>query len=277
MKNAFFVSMETQNAKKKIVLITGGSSGIGLAIAKKLSETENYILLSLSRSQSKIDRALQTEPSLSDKLEFLTGDIANEADCNRLASHIEEKYGMLHGLVNNAAILTKGGMEDMPFETWKFNLKINLDGPFLLTKTLLPLLKKAKGASVVNISSVAALRPGSSIAYSVSKAGLDMLTEFLAGDLGPYKIRVNSINPGLVKTNIHLDNHIVENKAAYKQMIDKSIGRYPIGRVGEAEDIAHLAAFLLSGESSLITGSIIKADGGVHVYNDLIPKKNQKK
>lgn len=273
----FFVSMEKRNTQKKIILITGGSSGIGLAIAKKLSESNDYVIISLSRSQLKIDRALKAEPALADKIEFTTGDIANEADCKRLASYLESKYGMLHGLVNNAAILTKGGIEDMPFETWKSNLKINLDGPFLLTKTLLPLLKKSEGASVVNISSVAALRPGSSIAYSVSKAGLDMLTEFLAGDLGPYQIRVNSINPGLVKTNIHLDNQIVENETAYKQMIEKSIRRYPIGRVGEADDIAHLAAFLLSDESSLITGSIIKADGGVHVYNDLIPEKNRKK
>ncbi len=273
----FFVSMEKRNTQKKIILITGGSSGIGLAIAKKLSESNDYVIISLSRSQLKIDRALKAEPALADKIEFTTGDIANEADCKRLASYLESKYGMLHGLVNNAAILTKGGIEDMPFETWKSNLNINLDGPFLLTKTLLPLLKKSEGASVVNISSVAALRPGSSIAYSVSKAGLDMLTEFLAGDLGPYQIRVNSINPGLVKTNIHLDNQIVENETAYKQMIEKSIRRYPIGRVGEADDIAHLAAFLLSDESSLITGSIIKADGGVHVYNDLIPEKNRKK
>ncbi len=164
-------------------------------------------------------------------------------------------------------------MEMVSYDQWKFNLEVNLNGPYLLTQTLLPLLKKAKGASIVNVTSIASVRPGSSVAYSVSKAGLDMLTEFLAGDLGPYKIRVNSINPGLVKTNIHLDNQIVKDREAYENLLKNALPRYPIGRIGEPEDIANLAVFLLSDQADWITGSIIKIDGGAAVFNDLIPPK----
>lgn len=260
--------------KKKNVLITGGSSGIGLAIAEKLLLEGGYEVLSVSRSSEKIKRALDSKPLLKDKVDFIPGDVTNESDCERIRKYIARKFGVLHGLVNNAGILTKGAMEDISYEQWKYNLDVNLNGPYLLTKTLLPLLKKAGGASVVNISSIAGLKPGSSVAYSVSKAGLDMLTEFMAGDLGPYKIRANSINPGLVRTNIHLDNKIVEDEKAYANLLKKALPRYPIGRIGEPEDIANLALFLLSDASSLITGAIIKADGGANVYNDLIPSKD---
>lgn len=259
---------------RKNILITGGSSGIGLAIAERLSTENKFNLVSVSRSEEKIKRALRSKPSLQNRVNFITADVSSENDCERVRKYLEEKYGVLHGLINNAGILTKGGIEVISYNQWKKNLDINLNAPYLLAKILLPLLKKANGASIINISSIASLKPGSSIAYSVSKAGLDMLTEFMAGDLGPYGIRVNSINPGLVKTNIHLDNNIVEDKNAYRALIEKAVARYPIGRIGEAEDIANLAFFLLSDESSFITGAIIKADGGANIYNDLIPPKD---
>lgn len=258
--------------KDKIILISGGSSGIGLAIAEDLISRGSHVI-SLSRSEEKIERALKQKPQLKGKVDFVTGDISNPEDAKRLYQHIADTYGVLHGLVNNAGVLTKGTMETVSIDDWQFTLDVNLTGPYILTKTLLPLMKKASGASIVNISSVAGLKPGTSVAYSVSKAGLDMLTRFLAGDLGPYKIRVNSVNPGLVKTNIHLDNKIFEDTKNYEAMLDKARPRYPIGRIGEPEDIANMVRFLLSEESSWVTGSIITADGGVMVENDLIPPK----
>ncbi|MFO8067894.1 MAG: SDR family oxidoreductase [Bacteroidales bacterium] len=257
---------------KKIFLVTGGSSGIGLAVVNALSAKGN-IVVSLSRSKDKIDRALKQMPQLSEKVDFLTGDTSSQEDMERLSLHIKNKYGVLHGVVNSAAVLNKGTIETISVDSWRSLMDVNLTGPYIVIKALLPLLKKAKGASIVNISSVAGLKPGTSIAYSVSKAGLDMMTRFLAGDLGPYKIRVNSVNPGLVKTNIHLDNKIFEDKKAYDQMIEKSAKRYPIGRVGEPEDISEIVEFLLSEKASWITGSVISIDGGIIVENDLIPQK----
>ncbi len=258
--------------EKKVFLISGGSSGIGLEIAAGLADSGHRVI-SLSRSREKIERGIQQYPALENKVDFITGDISSEEDAEYVRTHVAEKYGVLHGLVNNAGILTHGTLETISVEDWKLTLDVNLTGPYILTKALLPLLKQAGSASVVNISSVAGLKPGTSVAYSVSKAGLDMLTRFLAGDLGPYKIRVNSVNPGLVRTNIHLDNKVVADKEAYEAMLDKARPRYPLGEIGEPEDIAHMVMFLLSDEASWISGSIIPVDGGIMVENDLIPPK----
>ena len=258
---------------KKVFLITGGSSGIGLAIASALIE-KGHQVVSLSRSPEKVERALKQYPQMSERLHFIHGDVSSQEDARRIAEYIREEFGLLHGLVNNAGVLSKGSLETTDLDQWKHTLEVNLTGPFILTKELLPSLKKAGGASVVNISSVAGLKPGTSISYSVSKSGLDMFTRFLAGDLGPYGIRVNSVNPGLVRTNIHLDNQIMETREAYEEMLAKARPRYPLGRIGEADDIAAMVLFLLSDASSWMTGSIITLDGGVMVENDLIPPKD---
>ncbi len=258
--------------KKKTVLITGGSSGIGFETAELLI-AEGYNVISLSRSIEKINRALDDRQGIDKSIDFIIGDISNPADAERIKDHIKKEYGVLHGLVNNAGVLTKGTLETIEPDDWQYTLDVNLTGPYIITKALLPLLKNAGGASVVNISSVAGLKPGTSLAYSVSKAGLDMFTRFLAGDLGPYNIRVNSVNPGLVRTNIHLDNKIFADTEAYESMLEKARPRYPLGHIGEAGDIAAMIAFLLSEKAKWITGSIITVDGGVMVENDLIPPK----
>ncbi len=257
---------------KKVYLISGGSSGIGLTIVNDLVSAGHGVV-SISRSESKIARALREMPHLEGKAEFITSNISSEPDLSAVYRHILDKYGVVHGLVNNAGILTKGTIETISTDDWRYTLDVNLTGPYILTRAMLPLLKKADGASIVNISSVAGLKPGTSVAYSVSKAGLDMLTRFLAGDLGPYNIRVNSVNPGLVRTPIHLDNRVVEDRDAYEAMLEKARPRYPIGRIGNPGDISGLVVFLLSDKASWITGSIITADGGVMVENDLIPPK----
>ncbi len=257
---------------RKVFLISGGSSGIGLSIADRLVQ-DGHQVISLSRSPEKVERALKEMPHLKDEVDFVNGDISDPGDADRLFREIEAKYGKLDGLVNNAGVLTKGTIETVSVEDWQFTLDVNLTGPYILTRAMLPLLRNAGSASVVNISSVAGLKPGTSVAYSVSKAGLDMLTRFLAGDLGPYNIRVNSVNPGLVRTHIHLDNKVFADRESYEAMLEKARPRYPIGRIGEPEDISALVTFLLSDEASWITGSIIAADGGVMVENDLIPPK----
>lgn len=261
--------------EKKVIVITGGSSGIGLQTISQLSDNENIHVISFSRSEDKIKTALK-ETGNRKNVTYVRGDVTSIDDCQKLAEQINREHAKLHGLVNNAGVLTKGGMEDIDYEKWKYNLEINLNGVYLLTRSLLPMLKKANGASIVNVSSIAALKPGSSVAYSVSKAGLDMLTEFLAGDLAPYNIRVNSVNPGLVRTPIHINNKIFENIEDYEKLLKNAVGRYPVNRVGEPEDIANLIEFLLSDKSSWITGSIMKIDGGAMIYNDLIPPKGQK-
>lgn len=257
----------------KNVLITGGSSGIGLAIAELLVKQGGYRVISLSRSSQKISQALAGKPWLKSKVDFITGDVSQPEDCHRLYIFIKQKYLMLHGLVNNAGMLTSGGIQDIGFELWKKNLDINLNAPYLLTQTMIPLLRASGNCSVVNISSIASRIPGRSIAYSVSKAGLDMLTEFLAGELGPYRIRVNTVSPGLVETNLHLDSKVIANQENYRKMIEKSELKYPLGRIGKPGDIAQIVEFLLSDRAEWITGANIRIDGGTCVFNEILPKK----
>ncbi|PRY98786.1 NAD(P)-dependent dehydrogenase (short-subunit alcohol dehydrogenase family) [Marinilabilia salmonicolor] len=257
---------------KKVILITGGSSGIGLSIAEKLAG-QNYQVISLSRNKEKIERALKEKPNLKNKVDFIIGDVSSQDSINQLCSYIKENYGVLHGLVNSAGVITIGTLESLKADEWQKMLDINLTGPFLVTKTLLPLMKKANGASIINISSIAGLRPGTSIGYSVSKAGLDMLTRFLVADLGPYNIRVNSINPGLVKTHLHFDNNIFSNQEDYNKMVEGARVRHPLKKVGEPEDIANMVNFLLSDEASWISGAVIPLAGGVTEENGFLPPK----
>ncbi|MFO8000405.1 MAG: SDR family oxidoreductase [Marinilabilia sp.] len=257
---------------KKTYLITGGSSGIGLAIGEKLT-SQGHQVVSVSRNKRKIERALEEKPHLKNKVDFITGDVSTTDDIKAIYKHINEHYGILHGLVNSAGVISVGTLETLEAGDWQKMLDVNLTGPFLVTKTLLPLLKKANGAAIVNISSIAGLRPGTSIGYSVSKAGLDMFTRFLTADLGPYKIRVNSVNPGLVRTPLHFDNQLVDNREDYENMVEKARVRHPVGRVGETKDIAGIVSYLLSDEASWISGSIIPVDGGVTEENNLIPPK----
>ena len=130
-----------------------------------------------------------------------------------------------------------------------------------MVKTFLPLLKKGRNASIVNISSMASQRVGGSIAYSASKAGLDALTKYLAQELGKYQIRVNSINPGAVYTNIYVASGDYTQKG-YDQWSEKKAPGYPLGRIGRPEDLAPAIEFLLSELSLWQTGDIILVDGG---------------
>jgi len=257
----------------KIYLVTGGSSGIGLAIAEKLA-SDGAKVISVSRNSKKIERALGEKPHLRGKVDFITGDVSNQQEIDKLAKYIHDEYGVLHGLVNSAGIISVGTLETLDPSDWQKMLDVNLTGPFLVTKTILPLLKKANGAAIVNISSIAGMRPGTSIGYSVSKAGLDMFTRFLTADLGPYKIRVNSVNPGLVRTHLHFDNQLVNNQDDYETMIENARVRHPVGRIGETSDIANMVAYLLSDEASWMSGTIIPLDGGVTEENNLMPPKD---
>ena len=255
---------------KKVFVVTGGSSGIGLAVIRKLIEEPSYHVISFSRSQEKIERALLELGEIPQNLKFYEGDVCNENDCHRFSDFAKKNHNFINGLVNAAGVLTQGGIENINYSQWKYNLDVNLNGPYLFTQNLLSMLKAAKGASIVNVSSIASLRPGRSVAYSVSKAGLDMLTEYLAGELAQYKIRVNSVNPGFIRTNIHIDNQIVSTNEEYEAMAAEIARRNPLGRAGEANEVADLIMFLLNDKSSWITGSIFKIDGGTLIENDFL-------
>ena len=248
--------------EKKIVLVTGGTSGIGLGTIEYLLEQDNYEIISLSRGDKNLSIAKEKLGSNACNVTFLQGDISKEQDCKKIYEEIEKKYNRLDGLVNSAGIIKLGGIEEQSLEEWNNSININLTGIFLLTKTLLPLLKKGTNPSVVNISSMSSERAGGSIAYCASKAGVDMLTKYMGQELGKYNIRVNSVNPAAVYTNIYVASGDYTQEGYDKWSEDKK-KLYPLGRIGNAKkDIAPTIEFLLSDKSLWTTGSIYLVDGG---------------
>lgn len=248
--------------EKKIVLVTGGTSGIGLGTIEYLLEQNNYEIISLSRGDKNLSIAKEKLGGNVNRVTFLQGDISKEQDCKRIYEEIENKYNRLDGLVNSAGIIKLGGIEEQSLEEWNNSININLTGIFLLTKTLLPLLKKGTNPSVVNISSMSSERAGGSIAYCASKAGVDMLTKYMGQELGKYNIRVNSVNPAAVYTNIYVASGDYTQEGYDKWSEDKK-KLYPLGRIGDAKkDIAPTIEFLLSDKSLWTTGSIYLVDGG---------------
>ncbi len=248
--------------EKKIVLITGGTSGIGLGTIEYLLEQGNYEIISLSRGDKNLSLAKEKLGSNGNRVTFLQGDISKEQDCKRIYEEINKRYNRLDGLVNSAGIIKLGGIEEQTLEEWNNSININLTGIFLLTKTLLPLLKKGTNPSVVNISSMSSERAGGSIAYCASKAGVDMLTKYMGQELGKYNIRVNSVNPAAVYTNIYVASGDYTQEG-YDKWSEEKTPLYPLGRIGDAKkDIAPTIEFLLSDKSLWTTGSIYLVDGG---------------
>lgn len=246
----------------RIVLITGGNSGIGLGTAKYLLKNDYYII-TVSRNEKNINDAKEQLGDFSDRVTFLQGDISKVEDCNRIYNEINKKYGRLDGLVNSAGITTSGGIEQESIEEWNKTLNVNLTGIFILIKTLLPLLKKSENASIVNISSISSIRVGSSISYCVSKAGVDMLTHYLGKELAKYNIRVNSINPAEVYSNLNIVNGRY-TKEEYDEKMEQRAKKYPLGKIGDAEkDLAPSIEFLLSDKSLWTTGATYIIDGGI--------------
>jgi len=247
----------------KTYLVTGGTSGIGFGIVKKLLSIEGSRVISISRDQNKIAEAQKKLGTDNGIVKFFTGDVSKSDVIASLMKEIDAEYSSLYGLVNCAGIILPGGIEECSFENWDTTMNANINGAFIVTKAFLPLLKKNNPpASIVNISSVCSLRGGSSISYSTSKAATDMFTKCLAVELAKYKIRVNAVNPGVVVSNLQIASGIVSNQEEYNAFLERMKPLHPLGRVGTPEEIANAVIFLLSEESSWTTGAILSVDGG---------------
>ena len=247
---------------KKVILITGGNSGIGLGTVKYLLKKE-YKIITVSRNENSIKNAKEQLGDLSKQVLFLQGDISKIEDCKNIFNNIEKKYNKLDGIVNSAGITTSGGIEEESIEDWNKTINTNLTGIYILIKTLLPLLKKGINPSIVNVSSISSIRVGSSISYCVSKAGVDMLTHYLGKELAKYNIRVNSINPGEVYSNLNIVNGRY-TKEEYDEKMSKRAKSYPLGKIGDAEnDLAPTIELLLSDNSLWTTGATYIIDGGI--------------
>ena len=244
----------------KTALITGGGTGIGRAIAKRFVHEGASVAVSGRR----LDRLEDTVSTLGDAGMAIQADVTIGEDVQRMARAVIDRWGRLDILVNNAATITsRTALLDTPVEEWDFMHGVNVRGVFLVCQSILPHMIEQGSGSIVNIASVAGQRgqPGNST-YSTTKGALMNMTRSIAVDYGAHGIRVNSISPALVRTEM-AETRLKPGDNWEERAAREWIPNYPLGRIGRPEDIANGALFLASDEASWITGTDLIIDGGM--------------
>jgi NAD(P)-dependent dehydrogenase (short-subunit alcohol dehydrogenase family) len=243
----------------KSVLITGSTSGIGKACALRFAVAGANVA-AVGRKQEALDALKNEVENKGTKLLSITADLSQEDTPESVVSQTVEHFGGIDVLVNAAGHISSGTIEDTSLDAWDAMLKINLRAVFQLMQQAAPTLIERRG-NIVNVSSVTGLRafPGV-LAYCVSKAGVDQLTRCAALELAAKGVRVNAVNPGVVVTEIHRRGGMTDEQ--YAAFLERSKQTHPLGRVGQADEIAELVLFLASDRASWITGATYSIDGG---------------
>jgi NAD(P)-dependent dehydrogenase (short-subunit alcohol dehydrogenase family) len=252
MKNLFDI-------RNKVALVTGGSRGIGLMIARGFVENGAKVYIS-SRKQEVCDK-VAAELSKSGTCISLPADLSREAECNRLAAELASREPALHILVNNAGANWGAPLSEYPDSAWDKVLALNVKSVFHLTRAALPQLEKGAQpgdpARVINIGSIDGLRVPllETYAYSSSKAAVHHLTRVLAMQLAGRNITVNAVAPGPFESKM-----MAETLDRFRDAI---VASCPLGRIGEPEDMAGVAIYLASRAGAYVTGAVIPVDGGI--------------
>jgi NAD(P)-dependent dehydrogenase (short-subunit alcohol dehydrogenase family) len=249
-------SVELQN---RVALVTGATSGIGAAIAHRFAAEGASIALVARRAES-LHQMAETLAQSGARVHPIAVDLAADEGPESAVRETVAAFGRLDILVNSAGILSMGTIETTSLAAWDEMMRINVRSVFELMQKAMPHLAEHRG-NVVNISSVTGPRsfPGV-LAYCVSKAALDQLTHCAALEMAEKGVRINSVNPGVVATGLHLKTGMEE--AAYEAFLQRSRTTHPLGRVGTPEEVVELALFLASDRASWITGVTYLIDGG---------------
>jgi 3alpha(or 20beta)-hydroxysteroid dehydrogenase len=241
----------------KVALITGGAGGSGAATAR--SFVEEGAGVAIADVASEPGKALASE--LGDGAHYLTLDVTSEDDWSSGVSEVRDRFGRLDVLINNAGILKFGGVEGTSLDDYMTVIRVNQIGAFLGMRTAVPAMKDAGGGSIVNVSSVEGIRGSAGlVAYCASKFAIRGMTKSAAVELGPSKIRVNAVAPGVI------DTPMVRAQGLDGLDLDGLFGKIPAARVGRTEDVAGLMVFLASDESSYFTGADFVIDGGATAF-----------
>ncbi len=242
--------------QNQIALVTGGTRGIGRAIALRLAQAGATVVLTGRTAQAAEEVAMHIAQETGQKTEGLACDSGNAESCAALIKGVTERHGRLDILVNNAGITRDQLLLRMKDEDWREVFNTNMDGAFYLTRAAAKIMLKQRAGRIINIASIVGItgNPGQSN-YAATKAGIIAFTKSIAKELGSRGITVNAVAPGYIETAMS-DAISEENK---KQLL----GMIPLGRLGKPEDVAESVLFLASPAAAYITGSVLQVDGGL--------------
>jgi 3-oxoacyl-[acyl-carrier protein] reductase len=244
----------------KVALVTGASKGIGTEIARHLARDGAAVVVNYSSSKSGADMVVSDIVKSGGRAIAVQANVAVEADIRRLMAETKTAFGKLDILVNNAGIYEFAPLEGITPEHFHKHFDLNVLGLLLTTREAVKLFPAATGGSIINISSVVAkITPASTSVYSATKAAVDAITGALSKELAPRKIRVNSVNPGMIETEGVQSAGLHEGPM--RQWVESVT---PLARIGLVAEIAGPVAFLASDDASYITGETLYIAGGVH-------------
>jgi len=254
--------MKTNNTKKldgKVAVVTGASKGIGASIAKHLAAEGAAVVVNYDSSKAGADKVVAEITGAGGKALAVQGDVSKKTDIERLFAETKKSYGAVDVLVNNAGIYEFSPLENITEEHFHKQFNLNVLGLLLTTQEAVKHFPPAGGA-IVNISSVVGPHPvASASVYSATKGAVDSITKSLAKELGPKKIRVNSLNPGMIETEgVHAAGFA---EGDFRKQIEATT---PLGRIGQPDDTGKVAAFLASDDSGWVTGQTLLVSGGFY-------------
>ena len=243
----------------RLALVTGGGGGLGLAIARGLAAAGARVIVN-GRNRDKLDAAVSALRAEGRNAEVAAFDVSDAEAVAAGVAAVEKIHGPVDILVNNAAVNQRAALDAFTTDEWHRLLGANLDGPFFVSKAVIPAMRARRRGKIINICSLASEigRPNI-VPYAVSKGGMQMLTRALAVELAPHNVQVNGIAPGFFKTDM---NAPLIGNAEFSSWVAK---RTPAGRWGEPPEIAGAAVFLASDAAAYVTGHVLFVDGGFSV------------
>ena len=246
------------NMNRKIALVTGGSRGIGAAIALELADADTYVIINYTKNREAAEDVRKRIESLGHTAEICPANIGEYDEIQCMFDLVEQKHGPVDILVNNAGVEIRYPSTEYDTETYDRIMNVNLKGAFFCSQRALRTMKERRWGRIVNISSVHQDRPtGNRSVYSMSKAGLNMMTREHALEFGGFGITVNTVVPGAILTDM---NRGVLADPAYEAKVLQMI---PAGYIAEPADVAKTVAFLVSDDSRYVNGATFHVDGGL--------------
>ena len=238
----------------KVAIVTGASKGIGAEVAQHLAAAGASVVVNYSSSREGADKVVAAITKAGGKAFAVGANLSKAAEITRLFDEAKAKFGRLDILINNAGIYQFSPLAEITEDHFHQQFNLNVLGLILATQQAAKHFGP-EGGSIVNISSLVGIKPSPQVSvYSATKAAVDAVTKSLAQELGPMKIRINSLSPGPVET---------EGTAGFTEMFQKMVDQTPLGRLGQPSDIAKVALFLASDDSAWMTGGILQASGGL--------------